>query len=295
MIERNSVVNFDYIDGKKEAVKLVLWEVFSLLYDYQNAAVVTGSIMPELIFPGSEHISALNIEILLNHLSLSEASIENIEMIIRNRGYEKTSDIYGYKKTASVRGRNYDVNIRFVSGAYAEWLEGWKIIRKGSVRSHFENGNVAFDIKPYMYKLELPETGVKEIGVISVLPYLMLKSSSFESRRAEDAYDFYFCIKNYQGGAEAFTEDFEEYLLIEPMCMFIEKVRTAFDSTESKSIQDILSYINTDDEEEEEMLKREIFERVNDFMDVIDQKRKTKEAETGSILADIKNIINLKF
>lgn len=87
----------------------------------------------------------------------------------------------------------------------------------------------------------------------------------------EDAYDIFFCIKNYSGDTEGLARLFEPvkgHSLVLEMCAIL---RLKFASTEHAGPKDVADFLGLSDAEEVEQMKRDAYERINLLLDQIER------------------------
>lgn len=91
-------------------------------------------------------------------------------------------------------------------------------------------GNFAFDFPPTDVKIEyMREDGAKDSGyvkVISVVPYLVMKTAALGRGKPKDAYDIYYMVDKYEGGVRTLVKEFMPYTdreLIREMCQKLDE------------------------------------------------------------------------
>lgn len=131
-------------------------------------------------------------------------------------GYEKHHQKYfTFVKTIVIDGVSYDVDVDFLSGKYGG--------ENGKMSKHIDGikalpatgGNFAFDYPSCNVKIEyIRQNGAFDYGhvqVISIVPYIIMKTSALGSGKPKDAYDIYFCICHYEGGVKKITQEMLPY------------------------------------------------------------------------------------
>jgi len=121
-------------------------------------------------------------------------------------------------------------------------------------------------------KGELPsgaENKVK-VKVANIGPFLVTKGMALWTRiKEKDAFDIYFCIKNFPGGIETLAEKIESILKNKLAREGLGKIKAKFDTTNSIGPNFVADFLEISNPEEREILKREAFELVTLLMDKI--------------------------
>lgn len=74
----------DYSEGQKTAAYMVLGEIVNLLGEFSEDLRIIGGWVPSLLYPNSEHIGSIDVDILLNQLHIRRAE-----------GYKTIKRIFG--------------------------------------------------------------------------------------------------------------------------------------------------------------------------------------------------------
>ncbi len=258
----------DYSEGQKEAAYMVLGEIVNLLNEFTDNIRIIGGWVPSLLYPDSDHIGSIDVDVLLNQLNIKKAdSYLTIKRILERNGYSRHPEKYfTFVKTVVVQGVNYNVDVDFLSGKYGG--DG------GNVSKHVDGikalpatgGNFAFDFPPQDVRIEYRRSdGALDIGhvnVISIVPYLVMKAAALGRGKPKDAYDIYITITNYPGGVKALVKEFLPYKdreLVRRMC---EKLSEKFASPEHAGPMDIVSFLDIRDEDDRASTMQDSYQRV---------------------------------
>ena len=208
----------DYSEGQKEAAYIVLGEIVNLLSEFSDNLRIVGGWVPTLLYPDSEHIGSIDVDVLLNQLQIKKAeSYMTIKRLLEQNGYKRHSEKYfTFVKTVIIQGIAYDVDVDFLSGKYGG--------DSGNVSKHVDGiktlpatgGNFAFEFPPTDVLIEYTRSDGAwdkgHVNVISVVPYIVMKASALGRGKPKDAYDIYFTINNYEGGVRALAHEFAPYV-----------------------------------------------------------------------------------
>ncbi len=259
----------DYSEGQKTAAYMILGEIVNLLGEFSDNLRIVGGWVPTLLYPDSEHIGSIDVDVLLNQLQIKKAeSYKTIKRLLEQNGYKRHPEKYfTFVKTVMVQGIAYDVDVDFLSGKYGG--DG------GNVSKHVDGiktlpatgGNFAFEFPPTDVLIEYTRSdGALDSGhvnVISVVSYLVMKAAALGRGKPKDAYDIYCTIDNYKGGVKALVNEFEPYAdkkLVQDMC---QKLNEKFASIQHAGPVDVAAFLGLTDEEEIERIKQDAYQKVH--------------------------------
>ncbi len=259
----------DYTVGQREAAHRVLIEITNILDEYKDHILVIGGWVPDLYFPQEEHIGSMDVDILLNHLELEEASYLTIEKILLKNGYKKDEEKYfTFVKGVIVDGQEYLVDLDILAGKYggtagkklSQHIQGIKALKA-------TGGNFAFEVPSVEMKIEAKRPdGALDTGrvrVVSMVPFLVMKTAALGRGKEKDSYDIHFCIKHFPGGAEALAKEFKVYNDHGLVLQMIEKLQEKFNSPEHAGPRDVVKFLEIGDVEEAEIVQRDVYEQVH--------------------------------
>ena len=259
----------DYSEGQKTAAYTVLGEIVNLLNEFADNMRIIGGWVPMLLYPESNHIGSIDVDVLLNQLEIKKAeSYKTIKRLLIQNGYVKHPEKYfTFVKTVIVQGVPYDVDVDFLSGKYGG--DG------GDVSKHIDGikalpatgGNFAFEFPPTDVKIEYKrpdgalDTG--HVNVISVVPYLVMKAMAMGRGKPKDAYDIYCTVDNYPGGVKALAMEFAPYIGKELVQKTKQKLQEKFASIEHAGPVDIVLFLGIKDEDEVALIKQDAYQKIN--------------------------------
>ena len=267
----------DYSKGQKDAAYSVLGEIVNLLADYSDNLRIIGGWVPTLLFPGREHIGSIDVDVLLNQQKIEKAKgYENIKRILVRNGYTKHPEKYfSFVKNVTIQGVEYSVDVDFLSGKYGG--DG------GNVSKHIDGikalpataGNFAFDFQPQEVKIEYrrPDGAFDygRVSVISVVPYIVMKTAALGRGKPKDAYDIYCTVTGYPGGVRALTKEFAPYAekaLVKEMC---NKLSEKFASPEHAGPADIVAFLAASEEDEILRIRQDAYQQIKYLIENIHQ------------------------
>jgi len=258
----------DYSEGQREAAHRVLIEIANLLSAYAEDIRIIGGWVPGLLFPYGDHIGSIDVDVLLNHEKIFIDSYENIERMLIRTGYKQHPEKYfSFIKPVEVEGVLYEVDVDFLAGKYggtsikknSQHLQGIKALKA-------TGGNFAFEFPAEDIKIEAKRPdGAMDVGhvkVVSVLPFLVMKTAALNRQKPKDAYDIYYCIDKYDGGIRKLAEQFKPYKDREIIKIMLTTLSEKFASEEHSGPVDIVSFLGITETDEVERIKRDAFEKI---------------------------------
>lgn len=266
----------DYSEGQKDAAYMILGEIVNLLNEFADNIRIIGGWVPSLLYPDSDHIGSIDVDVLLDQQQIKRTdSYKTIKRILIKNGYSRHPEQYfTFVKTVEIQGVSYTVDVDFLSGKYGG--DG------GAVSKHVDGikalpatgGNFAFEFPPTDVKIEyIRFDGALDSGhvnVISVVPYLVMKTMALGRGKPKDAYDIYCTIDNYPGGVKTLSDEFIPYANKELVRKMKEKLDEKFASPEHAGPSDIVAFLDVNDEEEKERIKQDAYQKVHFLVGKID-------------------------
>lgn len=269
----------DYSEGQRLAAYAVLGEIVNILDSYADNLRIIGGWVPSLLYPDQEHIGSIDVDVLLDQTKIKKAeSYENIKRILTRNGYLKHPEKYfSFFKRVTIQGVDYDVDVDFLSGKYGG--DG------GNVSKHVDGvktlpataGNFAFDFPPCPVRIEYRRPdGARDFGkvnVVSVVPYLVMKTAALGRGKPKDAYDIYCTLSYYPGGVRELAKAFLPYAnlgLITDMC---QKLKEKFASPEHAGPADIAAFQGAMEQEDEQMIRQDAYQKVKYLTNQIENEK----------------------
>ena len=265
----------DYSEGQKEAAHRILVELVNIFGEYEEDIRIVGGWVPDLMFPGEGHIGSVDVDVLINHLTLHDEGYQNMSRILLKNGYREHPEKYfSFIKTVEVEGVFYDVDVDILAGMYggtqekkrSQHVQGMKALKA-------TGGNFAFDYPSQKISLEAKRPDgaidVANVSVIAVVPYLIMKTAAMGRGKAKDSYDIYFLIKHYKGGVKELAKEFQSSTGNKLVQEMKEKLAGKFASPDHAGPKDIVDFLGLTDEDEIEMTKRDAYEHMQALVRLI--------------------------
>ena len=250
-------------------------ELVNIFGEYEEDIRIVGGWVPDLMFPGEGHIGSVDVDVLINHLTLHDEGYENMSRILLKNGYREHPEKYfSFIKMVEVEGVFYDVDLDILAGMYggtqkkkrSQHVQGIKALKA-------TGGNFAFDYPSQKISLEAKRpdgaVDVANISVIAVVPYLIMKTAAMGRGKAKDAYDIYFLIRHYKGGVKELAKEFQSNAGNKLVQEMKEKLAGKFASPDHAGPRDIVDFLGLTDEDEIEMTKRDAYEQMQALLRLI--------------------------
>lgn len=266
----------DYSAGQREAAKRVLIELVGLFHEYEDELRIVGGWVPDLLFPEAGHVGSVDVDVLINHITLQDTGYLTMSKILLKNGYKEHPEKYfSFVKTVCVCGEDYDVDVDILAGMYggtqekkrSQHVQGMKALKA-------TGGNFAFSFDPNRIRLEGHRTDgaldIAHVNVIAVVPYLVMKTAALGRGKAKDAYDIYFLISHYHGGYKLLAQEFKEYAELEIIKKMMQKLNEKFMSPRHTGPMDVSDFMELETESEEAMgVRADAYAQIQALLDEI--------------------------
>ncbi|WP_421937613.1 nucleotidyl transferase AbiEii/AbiGii toxin family protein [Phenylobacterium sp.] len=205
-----------YDDRTTAAVKKVLVEMGQILGSYQGKFAVVGGAVPWLLLdnPDMPHIGTFDIDLSLHAEALGDGEYALLIEALMGAGYEQRTDKRRFQLVrrvpATAEGPAIDVVIDFLMPRDADVVKNLPPLVADFAVQKADGADLALKF----YQLvaidgPMPDGGTNkvEVAVASIPALLAMKGFAIHGRhKQKDAYDIYYCVRNYPGGAAALAE-----------------------------------------------------------------------------------------
>ncbi len=258
----------DYLPDAVEAAKSVLVELVHILGEYRDDMVVVGGWVPPLLMPDSKgHVGSTDVDVALNHLAENDQAYARISTLLKNRGYEQDEkQPFIWYRTVCIDGGSVVVEVDFLAGEYGGRGKTHRTQQVQDLRPRKARGAdllfsryVEREISGRVPGGALDTVLVKVAGVV---PYIVMKSAALNSRvKEKDAYDIWFTLANYPGGADLIAREFEAVAGHGLVRETVGALKAKFASPDHFGPVSVATFLELDGEEAE-LVKRDAYERV---------------------------------
>lgn len=200
----------DYDDRITEAVKSVLVEIGQILGSFRGKFVVIGGVVPSLLLDNEDmpHIGTVDVDLDLNPEALGGGEYAELVAALIEHGYIQDKRRAKFQLVRRVQpedgGTPISIVVDFLMPRDADIVRNRYPLIDGFAAQGASGAGLALqffemvDIGGLM-----PEGGINRvrIAVASIPAFLVMKGFALGNRlKTKDAYDIYYCVRNYPGG-----------------------------------------------------------------------------------------------
>lgn len=271
------VTRSNYPKNEVEACLSVLVEFMTLLGEYRESIVLIGGWVPYFLIERKkhEHVGSLDIDAAFDFNTISSEAYNTILKLLKKRGYQEGNQPFIFHRTIKVEsGIEVTVEINLLAGEYGGTSKSHRTQKIQDVRARKARGcDLVFEhnfLNIITAKMPDQATNQLTIKIADVIPFLVMKGMALWDRYKEkDAYDIYFTISNYPGGIQTLVNMFKPVKSNRLVTEGLGKIKSKFIDIESPGPIWVVNFEEITDEEEKDIVKRDVFERVNTFLDAL--------------------------
>jgi hypothetical protein len=268
----------DYAAEAVAAARSVLVELVQLLGEFREQLVVVGGWVPVLLLAGvrEAHVGTLDIDLAVDFQRLPEASYTTLLRALTSRGYRQDArQPFRFFRDVPALGRApIVVEVDLLAGEYGGTGSGHRTQPAQDTRARKARGcDLVFaDPRVVTVEGELPGGGrlVVTCRVAAIVPWLVMKGMALADRLKEkDAYDIYYCVDVYPGGAIHLAEEFRPHLGHSLVHEGLGKIRAAFLSPDHAGPHWVADFLEVTEAEARAILQRRAYEEVTAWLDAL--------------------------
>jgi hypothetical protein len=274
-----AITRTDYTAEAVAAARSVMIEITHLLAEYKDGIVIVGGWVPELLLSDTKqpHTGSLDVDLALDHRTLTEAGYKSILQLLRSRNYRQGEQPFIFYRTVQIGDNTYEVEIDFLAGEYAGTKHSNRTQKVQDMQPRKARGcDLAFaQTAEIAVNGNLPEGGIDSVNirVTSIAPFIVMKSMALASRiKEKDAWDIYYCIRNYPGGTVSLADQFRPLLKNKLVQEALGKLAERFASPDHTGPKHVADFEGVNDVEDRSFLQRDAFERVNTLLEALKMK-----------------------
>jgi hypothetical protein len=266
----------DYTPPETQACLSVLVEVMTVLGEFRENIVIVGGNVPPLLIKSADvkHPGTMDIDLALDNRRISNDTYQTIVETLKARGYyqKKGEQSYiFYRDVESETGKKITVKIDLLAGEYGGTRRRHRHQKIQDVQARKARGCDLVFANPVKVKVKgrLPNGATQEVTVKvpSIGPFLVTKGMALWSRiKEKDAYDIYYCCRNYPGGIPALVRDIKPLMDNKLAREGFGKIKARFTTTNSIGPVGVADFLGEEDREERLRIQREAFELANKLM-----------------------------
>ena len=264
------VTRTDYNQIAVNAAYSVLIEVVRILGEYRENIVLIGGWVPQFLFQHKIefHTGSMDVDLALDHKRIGDEAYKGIHDLLLERKYKQGKQPFIFHRSVNIEGIEVRVQVDLLSGEYEGTGKGHRHQKVQEIRARKVRGcDLAFD-DPIELTIEgkLPD-GAKDSAIIrvaSIVPFLIMKAIVLDDRLKEkDAYDIYYCLKQYSDNLDDLVAAFRPHLKNGLIQEGLAKLSKNFASVAHTGPKFVAAFEEITDEEDRIQMERDAFERVD--------------------------------
>ena len=215
----------DYDDRTTAAVKSVLVEIGQILGSFKGKFAVIGGAVPWLLLSESDmpHIGTGDIDLSLNAEALGDGEYAQLVESLQEQGYNQREDMRRFQlvRTVPVRDGGSDINVvvDFLMPRDVDIVKNTPPLISNFAVQRADGADLALKFYQMVaIDSEMPDGGHNRvhIAVASIPALLAMKGYAIANRqKPKDAYDIYFCIRNFPDGLDALVAETKPLLEVD--------------------------------------------------------------------------------
>ena len=206
----------DYDDRTTAAVKAVLMEIGQILGSFRGKFAVIGGAVPWLLLGNEDmpHVGTVDVDLSLDAEALGDGEYATLVEALMGHGYQQRTELRRFQLvrqvTAADDGPSIDVIVDFLMPRDAEIVKNVPPLISDFAVQRADGADLALRFYQMVaISGPMPGGGVNrvEVAVCSIPALLAMKGHALQGRyKQKDAYDVYYCVRNYPNGIEALAE-----------------------------------------------------------------------------------------
>ena len=203
----------DYDDRTTAAVRSVLLEIGQILGSFHGKFAVIGGAVPWLLLEEVEmpHVGTMDVDLSLDPEALGDGEYARLVESLQRHGYHQRGSLRRFQlvRTVSARdgGPDIDVVVDFLMPREAEIVRNATPLVSNFAVQRADGADLALRFYEVIHIEGTMPDGVGNrvrILVASIPALLAMKGYAVRNRlKNKDAYDIYYCVRNFPGGLDA--------------------------------------------------------------------------------------------
>ncbi len=214
-MEDNSTIN--YSDRTTDAVMSVLVEMGQILGSFRGQFVVIGGLVPWLLLDSEDlrHVGTMDLDICLDPEALADHRYADLIETLMEHGYRQDPARRRFQLIREVssidNGPPIDVVVDFLMPEHAQVTRRSSPLLENFAVIPASGGALTLEFSQACQITGRMPNGSRNrvaISIASIPALLVTKGFALNGRHKEkDAYDIYYCVRNYRGGPSKLVED----------------------------------------------------------------------------------------
>ena len=202
----------DYDERTTVAVKRVLVEIGQILGSFQRKFAVIGGAVPWLLLEEAEmpHVGTADVDLALHAEALGDGEYARLVDMLRSHGYRQGSNLRRFQLARTVAaddgGPSIDIVVDFLMPRDAVIAKNKPPLLSNFAVQRADGAELALNLYQ-MVSIDggMPDGGRNQVSIaVADIPALLaMKGYAITKRnKAKDAYNIYYCVRNYPGGVD---------------------------------------------------------------------------------------------
>jgi hypothetical protein len=266
----------DYDKIAVDAAHSVLLELARILGEYRDSIAVVGGWVPSLVIENAKekHIGSIDVDIAVDHRTIDEPGYRTIRQLLIGHGYTEGDQPFIFFRDVCTGGTVVQVEVDLLGGEYAGTGKGHRTQKVQDIRARKARGcELAFEIQRRITVQGSLPGGAKDsasIRVAGIVSFFAMKGMALHDRMKEkDAWDIYYCLKNYPGGMEKLVDEFRPHRSNALVKEGLRKIAAKFASMGHFGPVAVAAFQEVTDEEEKAFVQRDAYERTTAFLSAL--------------------------
>lgn len=263
----------EYKAPEVRACLSVLLEIMTILGEFrENIVIVGGNVPPLLIASAKEkHPGTMDIDLALDFQYIKSDTYQTIVETLTARGYYQKEGDQPFRFYRDIGDESKDkitVEINLLAGEYGGTTTPRRHQTVQDARARKARGcDLVFEgAAKITLAGSLPGGGTNKltIKVAGIGAFLVMKGMALWGRMKEkDAYDIYYCCKNYPGGSIPLAKAIKPLLNKKLAREGLGKIKAKFSTVDGIGPNWVADFLEVSDSEERARIQREAFELIN--------------------------------
>ena len=235
-IEPNSAS--DYNDRTTAAVKSVLVELGQVLGSFEGKFAVIGGAVPWLLLNTAEmpHVGTADVDLALHAEALGDGEYARLVEMLQRQGYRQEPDLRRFQLARTVPandgGAPIDIVVDFLMPRDAVIGKNTPPLLSNFAVQRAHGAELALNFYQ-MVAIDggMPDGGRNRVSIaVAEIPALLaMKGYAIAKRqKPKDAYDIYYCVRNYPGGVDGLVSATTPRLKVEAARMGYRSIANKF-------------------------------------------------------------------
>lgn len=206
----------DYDDRTTAAVKAVLIEIGQILGSFKGKFAIVGGAVPWLLLGNDDmpHVGTLDVDVGLDAEALGDGEYATLIEALRAHGCQQRGELRRFQLVRKVPTRDggnaIDIIVDFLMPRDAEIVKNVPPLISDFAVQRADGADLAtrfYQLVAISGAMPAGGTNRVEIAVCSIPALIAMKGHAVRGRyKQKDAYDIYYCIRNYPGGPSVLAE-----------------------------------------------------------------------------------------